>query len=778
MERIRCILKSWCIIIVTCSSVPGISAQGLKINGTVRDAASREACKSANIVLQTRDSLLVKGTTSDATGGFSFEKVAAGDYRVIVSRVGYTTQRIELPGLTADCSLGDILMEEEVIALNEVKVLAPTAYPDKKLIFPSARQVQASTNGVNLLRQLMLPKIWVDPLSDEVSLYNGRVLQFRVNGIEVELFEIKALLPSEIIHIEYYDQPGLRYGNAEVVLNYIVRRPEAGGSFGVDLSDAFNPSMWGNNSLSVKLNYKRSEWSAYYSARHRDYDNMVRENEEQFTFADGTALSRMEEGESGRVKMRMQYLNTTYSFVEAEKRVFKATFRFTRDDYPRWDYTGYLYNVADNNDRVHMTDCTGNRTSRPSVDLYYQENLKYNQVLVFNVVGTYSGSRLDRLYRESREGEITTDIASRADGQKYSVIGEGIYEKRFGTNRISMGIRHTQSITDNRYLNGMDHQAKIDQALTYAYGEFRGKIKSKLGYTLGVGVTRSRIRQEEGKRGKHDVFNPRVLLSYALSEHSSVRVGGNISSVHPSLSEISAVEQAVDLLQRRRGNPNLKSTKSYMLSLNYEKQKGILYANLWGYYTYHPKAIMEEKYGEGDKIIQTWNNQKDWQVASASATIRVGPVNDIFQGSLTGGVNHYISNGITYSHTYTNWFANVEMTATHRKLMLTFGLKTGWDWFYGETLSGGENTHNLLLQYNFKNVAIGIGAYSPFVNNYRIFSENWSRSASYQRREYFESARMFLVKFSYNLSFGRKFNSGQKRVDNQDQESGVMGTGK
>ena len=32
---------------------------------------------------------------------------------------------------------------------------------------------------------------------------------------------IKAIRPADIIRIEYHDNPGLRYGNAEVVLDYI-----------------------------------------------------------------------------------------------------------------------------------------------------------------------------------------------------------------------------------------------------------------------------------------------------------------------------------------------------------------------------------------------------------------------------------------------------------------------------------------------------------------------------------------------------------------------------
>ena len=49
--------------------------------------------------------------------------------------------------------------------------------------------------------------------------------------------------------------PGLRYGNAEIVLDYIVRRPDTGGSFGTDLSQGVN-AMWGNYNVFGKVNHK------------------------------------------------------------------------------------------------------------------------------------------------------------------------------------------------------------------------------------------------------------------------------------------------------------------------------------------------------------------------------------------------------------------------------------------------------------------------------------------------------------------------------------------
>ena len=71
-----------------------------------------------------------------------------------------------------------------------------------------------------------------------------------------------------------------------------------------------------------------------------------------------------------------------------------------------------------------MTDRTDQSWTRPSLDLYYQQNLKNKQTLVFNVVGTYNREKSQRLYQESTPGNILTDIDNNIRGNKYSLIAE------------------------------------------------------------------------------------------------------------------------------------------------------------------------------------------------------------------------------------------------------------------------------------------------------------------------------------------------------------------
>lgn len=709
------------------------------------------------------------------------DKVKAGDYLLAVSSLGYETQYIALDGFNKSIDLKEILMEDAAVSLDGVTVSASntSSRSDRKLIFPSDRQVKASTNGMDLLQQLMLPKITVNPMSNEIKVPGNGEVQLRINGVKVELDEIKALLPTDIIRIEFHDNPGLRYRNAEVVLDYIVRRPETGGNFSVDMSQGVN-ALWGEHRVSGKINHKKSEFGASYRIGPRDFYGMSRDNEEIFHLADGTVLHRKETGDPSHASMFMHNLNLNYSVQDPEKYLFNATFRYWNNHQPHWDYRGILSNQDNPDDYVDMVDLNSSDNQVPALDLYYQRNLKNDQTLVFNVVGTYNRTSSHRFYQESRGEELLTDINNRVSGKKYSLIGEAIYEKKLANgNSLSGGVWHTQSFSDNEYRNGHDYETHMDQSASSIYGEFKGKVR-KLDYMLGVELARLYYKQEgTDDSDQFYTFNPRFTLQYALPGQSFIRLKGYVGNLSPSLGNLNAVEQVIDSLQLQRGNPRLESYMSYLLDLNYEYQKGIFYALVNGTYEYVPNAIMDEKYQEGNKIIQTWNNQKNWQRVVGFAMFRVGPIKDILQFSFTGGVNHYISNGNTYSHRYTNWYCNMQASFTWKKFMLMYQMNTNWNRFWGETLEGGENIQMFMAKYNFKNLSLGIGAFNPFSDNWKVQSENWNQYASSKKTSYIkESSRLFVVSVSYNFSFGRTYKAGQKRLNNSDSDSGVMSTGK
>ena len=254
-----------------------------------------------------------------------------------------------------------------------------------------------------------------------------------------------------------------------------------------------------------------------------------------------------------------------------------------------------------------------------------------------------------------------------------------------------------------------------------------------------------------------------------------VRIGGNIDNTSPSLSELSASDQYIDTLQIRRGNPDLTPYLNYRINLLYEYRKGIVNGNFTINYQYSPDVIMTEVVRENGKFILTNDNQRNWQKVNSEMTVRVGPVKRILQFSVTGGMNHYISKGNTYSHEYTNWYLRASVMAMYKKFMAMFQVNTRYNNFHGEYLRGGEDIHLLMLRYNQGKFAVSAGMMLPFSDKYKRFDENRNQYVSTVRNSYANDfAQMLLLQFSWNFDFGRKYKGGQKKINNMDTDSGII----
>lgn len=765
-------------VILIAISAFSVYAKNININGLVKDATTNEPTEFANVILQTNDSTFVTAVATNAKGNFQIN-ATSGSYRLIISAIGYVDNITELEGLSSSINLGELLLNPKSIALNEVTVTASNVQnkSDRKVIFPTEKQLNSSTNGINLLSSMMLPRLMVNPVTNSLSLSTSEELQLRINGVQVTEQEIMALQPVDILRIEYIETPGMRYGNAGAVLNYITRRYESGGA--VSLNALQSPYvMFGNYNVSARLNHKKSEFGINYAATARDMNSFWRENEEMFRFEDGSVMTRKEIGDPGRMAKNAHNINLNYNVQPSEKTYFNATVRYSGDFTPHFDYNSTIINSLQPEDNISMTDYTDNKSHSPSLDLYLMQTLNNKQSLIFNVVGTYINQNNKRTYRERLADTYLTDVYSEVKGDKYSFIGEAIYEKEWKVGRLNAGIKHTQAFSNNDYMGTVIYKTKMQQSNTYAYTQFSGNL-DKLNYSVGVGVNRDWLKQEGQEGYQTYTFRPRLTLNYAPTNNFYLRLGGQVENVAPSLSELSAVEQYIDSWQIKRGNPALTPYQLYKLDFNSEYRFGLFAVSAWAAYMNMPKAIMPTITREGDMFIHSYENQKRMQKLWTSLTLRVNLFKDIVSLSVTGGANHYQSDGNNYNHSYTNFYYRVSLFANYKKWSLMFNQYSAFNNFWGEQMMGGENGQELFVTFRHKGWSFGAGMLNPFFSQFKVESENRNQYVSNSRTEYInDSAHMLVLQVSWNFSFGRKHKSTEKRVNNSDKDSGVMSVGK
>ena len=750
----------------------GIHGQQIQIRGEIRDAVDSLPVEFANIVLQTLDSAFIAGTNSNEKGAFRLEKIKPGDYRLVVSYLGYETTYVSILGIAKSIDLGKVLLQPSSVALEEVtiKASAVRSYSDRRIAFPTDQQKQNATNGINLLSTMMLPRLQVNPLTNEVKADEGDI-QFCINGIKVEALDVQALSPKEIIRVEYHDNPGVRYGNVAAVLDYIVKRETTGGSVNMNLSNS-PVTVFGDDQVAIRLNHKKSEFGLQYSTRYRNF-NARKEALETYNFGDGMNMQRVLNGIPTYIMETTHNTSLNYSLVEADKYYFNATLRysFTKE---RKKSHSLLYEKRTPEQITDVRSGGESRSHLPSLDLYYMRTLKNKQTVTANIVGTYINTDANQNYTEKEEEEVLSDVLSNVLGKKYSLIGEGIYEKNWDFGRLSSGVKHSQAWTDNTYAGTVGGNTRMKQSETYLFAEFSGKVK-RLNYMGGVGVARSWFKQEGEDSYRYYSFRPKVSLQYNMTDNTFIRLGGSVGNTSPALSELSAIEQIIDTLQIRRGNPYLTPYMNYNTYLNYEYRKGLFTGGVNLYYWYSPDMIMEETLFENNKFIRTYANQNSWQKVSGDLNVRFGPIKNILMFNITGGVNHFISDGRTYRHTYTNLYYTASVMAMYKKFMGMFQIGSPRNNFVGETMHGGENIHLFMLRYNQGKFTAGAGIMLPFSSLYKREDENRNRYAPYKMESFSTSAsRMLLLTFSWNFEFGRKYKGGSKRLNNIDTDAGIV----
>jgi len=224
-----------------------------------------------------------------------------------------------------------------------------------------------------------------------------------------------------------------------------------------------------------------------------------------------------------------------------------------------------------------------------------------------------------------------------------------------------------------------------------------------------------------------------------------------------------------------RGNPALKPATNYLLGLQYGWRKGIVDINFLTSYRYVDKMIMKELHREDGLFISVFNNQRNFRKLNSELSFNIGPVNDIIQLSLTGGINRYRSKGHNYDHKHTNFYYRVQVIGMYKKFSAVFNIYSPYDNLLGELLYRGENNHNFMLNYNQGKFTVGAGIMYPFSTKYKRVSEVWNIYTPLKTDGYINDfSRMILLRFSWNFNYGRKAKTIDRRLNNSDTDSGIM----
>lgn len=753
-----------------------LSIQAIDIKGRIIDINTKNPVEFATTVLLKVDSTYITGSQTDTTGLFfiagQFQKQ---DYLLKASLIGYRTAYIKISNLSASVDLGDIEMTEESKALGEVVVTGNSVIHkvDRQILMPDSMQVKASTGGFDLLSNMAIPRLNIDPVNRTVKMGTEEV-QLRINGVRASVQEVVALRPQDILRIEFFEDPGVRFGNENVgaVVNLIVDRQKSYGGY-VSIDGRNSPYVgFGDDNVTFKTNYKASEFGLNYYINYRSYDKRWADQTETLNFPDNP-IKRNQEGVYAPMEYQYQYLNLSYNLTKPDKYVFNVLFK---NQFYNYKNTNSYNNYYSNN--IGNTLSTSNNKGSdytPVVDIFFKRELQNKQSLAVNVVGTYITSDSERKFRETEKEEVLSNILNKVDGNKYSIIGEAVYEKQFENMSFSSGVKHTQGIANNTYKGDTDTKTKMKNAESYLFAQIQGKIAKKIGYTLGAGG--SRIWYKEGSEdATYYTFKPSVQLNYPINDNFSIKYSFAVETRTPSLGLLSNVEQQSDTYLISRGNPNLKPYNGYRNKLTFNYNKGILnVSSTLGYINFH-KPIINTFAVEDDKIISYSENHKRQEFLYWSWDISATLIKNIW--TISGWTN--LQRSIFRSnkdnvHYYNMISSGIRSNLMYKNYSLAMGMSTRYKELWGETIWYGEDWNYIEAGYKYKEAKLSVGMSYPFKDYWSAGSRSVSMVKPSTSWSYIkENGHMLYLRFSWNMSFGRKHEAGAKSLNNADSDKGIL----
>ncbi len=221
-------------------NIPGTidnSARGNgKISGTIKDSVSKQPVEFASVSLvDLATNRPVDGTTTDDKGKFSMKNIADGNYKLMLSFIGYKGKQIDkvkIDGRT-NLELDDIVLTPDVVQLDAVTVTGQTQMIEERvdrLVYNADKDI-ASKGGDATEVMRKVPMLSVD-LDGNVSLRGSSNVRVLINNkpstiLASSVADALKQLPADMIKsVEVITSPSAKYdaeGTAGII-NIITKK--------------------------------------------------------------------------------------------------------------------------------------------------------------------------------------------------------------------------------------------------------------------------------------------------------------------------------------------------------------------------------------------------------------------------------------------------------------------------------------------------------------------------------------------------------------------------
>lgn len=582
-----------------------------KITGFVIDESVTTAVEFANIALYSKaTNKVVDGAMADEKGKFTLSRVAAGEYKMVITFIGFADKVIDNIKVEKgkDIDLGVIKLSASVKQLDEVTVTAEKSMIEEKvdrLVYNAEKDITSKGgDAADVLRKV--PLLTVD-LDGNVSLRGTSNIKVLINNkpstiIASSIADALKMIPSDLIKsVEVITSPSAKYDaeGSGGIINIITKKSTIQG---LTLNLDAGVGVRGSN-LGLNGSFRKGKLGVSMGGGGRAFYNRAATSLDQSTILNGnTALTKQtadafDNGLFGRYNLGFDYDISKNQSLTAGINFGTRNFIRTQD-YTTSLYTNNVLNATtfrnvDSKDLSNSVDINLDyiRTFKPSQEWsvstqYSKSNLKNNFLADLLNNSNETVSRQKNLNgNTNQEFTVQTDFQTPiSQNQMFEVGVKGIFREVNSDFSYLIAGATGDFATDARNPSGL---LNYSQNVASGYLSYTYSTKNK--YVFKVG-TRYEYTTIEAKDQVKDInipsygnLVPSVNVSKTIG-NTTLKAAYNKRIQRPGLQQLNPNFNAANPQNITIGNPSLRPeiTDNFELSLSSNIKKVYLNASVFG----------------------------------------------------------------------------------------------------------------------------------------------------------------------------------------------------
>jgi outer membrane receptor protein involved in Fe transport len=586
-----------------------VTLQAQNIRGKVCMEKDKSPAQFASVgLMQLPDSTLITGVITLTDGGYQFERVKPGDYRINVNFVGYTSNGIHITVTgSGDVEADTIFLSEAATTLEEVTVVGERL-KGKEMVDRTVYSIpdaiaRSSTNGYEILKKI--PQVNVD-FQNNITMNGSSNFIIQVDGRQRDKEFLAKLLPSDIESIEIVNNPSGKYeGNIDGVINIILKKEAR---YGMNGNVGFNikPFNKVTTSATGSLDYAMGKITFYITGftfvQNLDISS---ENIDYYKKSDSTATM----SGTGALRISSSSVNAGFDYYMNEKNnlSFNVSYKPIGQDIDIPSET-FLYKNSNPLNRIATVTSNGTHSDETTVSLFYKKTFK-KPIQEFTADASYYTF-------QSKESNDFTNVRYEYDsdlGLDTVTRLEDILNKR---DYLSVKLNYVQPLGLSAkleagyqlYYQQMNYDFTtnhLESNNLFKYGELRNSVYGgftynvkKFGFQAMLRVENSNISADSVTTPQYACLLPSANLQYKISASHNLKFTYNRRINRPGIYDLDPYWRIGSNYDISQGNPNLKPEYRDRLQLTYTWNFG---SNYFSPYVYH--EFLSDKIGRRYTLI-------------------------------------------------------------------------------------------------------------------------------------------------------------------------------